>query len=79
MPKLLKSTLLALICLMVFMPLVQAETVAPTAVDALEDVVLQQLDAQTSQTVEEIQGGLSETWGIVGVVLVALIAVSIIL
>ena len=79
MPKLIRSTLLVLICLMVFVPLTQADTVAPTAVDALEDVVLQQLDAQTSQVVEDIQGGLSETWGIVGVVLVALIAVSIIL
>jgi len=68
-----------MMCLVVFMPVVQADTVAPTAVDALEDVVLQQLDAQTSQVVEDIQGGLSETWGIVGVVLVALIAVSIIL
>ena len=79
MPKLLRSTLLVMMCLVVFMPVVQAGTVAPTAVDALEDVVLQQLDAQTSQVVEDIQGGLSETWGIVGVVLVALIAVSIIL
>ncbi len=79
MPKLLRSTLLVMMCLVVFMPVVQADTVAPTAVDALEDVVLQQLDAQTSQVVEDIQGGLSETWGIVGVVLVALIAVSIIL
>ncbi len=79
MPKLLRSTLLVMMCLVVFIPVVQADTVAPTAVDALEDVVLQQLDAQTSQVVEDIQGGLSETWGIVGVVLVALIAVSIIL
>ena len=79
MPKLLRSILLVMMCLVVFMPVVQADTVAPTAVDALEDVVLQQLDAQTSQVVQDIQGGLSETWGIVGVVLVALIAVSIIL
>ena len=79
MPKLLRSTILVMMCLVVFMPVVQADTVAPTAIDALEDVVLQQLDAQTSQVVEDIQGGLSETWGIVGVILVALIAVSIIL
>lgn len=38
------------------MPLAYADTVAATPVDDLEDAELQQLEAQTSQPVEDIQG-----------------------
>jgi len=62
-----------------FMPLAHAETVAPTPVDDAEDARLQQLEAQTGQEVEDIQGGLSQMWAIVGVVLVVLIAVGVLL
>ena len=76
---LLKVFLMALICMPVFMPLAYADTVAPVPVDDLEDAGLQQLETQTSQEVENIQGGLSETWAIVGVVLVVFIVVGAIL
>lgn len=73
---LLKVFLVALICLPIFIPLAHADTVAPSPVDDLEDAELQQLAAQTSQEVKDIQGGLSQTWAIVGVVLVVLIVVG---
>jgi hypothetical protein len=54
------------------------DAVAATPVDAAEDAQLQELEAQTSQNVEDIQGGLAKAWGIVGVVLVAIIVISVI-
>lgn len=79
MSTLIKVFLVVLICMPLFMPLAHAETVAPTPVDDAEDAGLQQLEAQTGQEVEDIQGGLSQMWAIVGVVLVVLIVVGVLL
>ena len=79
MSVLIKVFLVVLLCMPLFMPLASAETVAPTPVDDAEDAGLQQLEAQTGQEVEDIQGGLSQMWAIVGVVLVVLIAVGVLL
>jgi hypothetical protein len=76
---LIRVVILVLLCLAVFGPIASADTVAATPVDAAEDGQLQELDAQTSQDVEDIQGGLSKAWGIVGVVLVVIIVLSVVL
>ena len=74
---LLKALLVALVCLPIFIPLAHADTVAPEPVNDLEDAELQLLAAQTCQEVEDIQGGLSQTWAIVGVILVVLLVVGV--
>lgn len=68
-----KVFIVALLCVSMFAPLASAGSVAPEPIDSLEDAQLQQLEAQTMQEIENIQGGLSETWAIVGVVLVVLL------
>lgn len=77
MSVLIKVFLVVLLCMPLFMPLASAETVAPTPVDDSEDAGLQQLEAQTAQEVGDIQGGLSQTWAIVGVILVVLLVVGV--
>lgn len=79
MSMLFRMLLLVVLCVSIFAPLAGADTVVPAPVDGTEDAQLELLEAQTGGEVEDIQGGLSQTWAIVGVVLVALIVVGVVL
>ena len=68
--------LVALLCLTVFAPLVQADVVAPVPVDEAEDAQLQELETETAEKVEDVEGGLSQIWAIIGIVLVSLILIG---
>lgn len=70
--------ILVLLSIAVLGPMASADMVSATPVDGGDDAQLQDLQAQTSQDVADIQGGLSQAWAIVGVVLVAAIVISVV-
>ena len=77
--RLIRVAILVLLRIALFGPFASADTVVATLVDAAEDALLQDLESQSSEDVEDILGRLSKWWGIVGVVLVAIIVLSVLL
>ena len=72
----LRILLVAVLCLCAVAPIAGADVVAPVPVDDAESAQLEQMESETAHKVEDIEGGLSQVWAIVGIVLVSLIVIG---